>query len=106
MSLEDIVQSLELSTQQFHEDMKSSLQETKVSSQDLGNQLSQLATPVSQLETQTSKELSSRIEANPNENVIEVTLKSGKELHPVEPIPIKAKGDEKTLDNTDMQNER
>ncbi|KAL0391453.1 UNVERIFIED_CONTAM: hypothetical protein Slati_4530400 [Sesamum latifolium] len=58
MSLEDIVKSLELSTQQFHKDMKVSLQETKVSSQDFGNQLSQLATSVNQLETQTSKELS------------------------------------------------
>ncbi|KAL0407941.1 UNVERIFIED_CONTAM: hypothetical protein Sradi_1728500 [Sesamum radiatum] len=91
MSLEEIVKSLELSTQQFHEDMKVNLQETKVNSQDLGNQPSQLATSVSQLKTQTSKELSSRIEANPKENVIEVTLWSGKEFHPVEPAPIKAK---------------
>ncbi|KAL0402746.1 UNVERIFIED_CONTAM: hypothetical protein Slati_4304500 [Sesamum latifolium] len=96
MSLEDI----------FHEDIKARLQETNVSSQDLGNQLPQLATSVSQLETQTSKELSSRIEANPNKNVIEVTLKSGKELHPVEPTPIKAKAYEKTLNNIDMQNKK
>ncbi|KAL0360987.1 UNVERIFIED_CONTAM: hypothetical protein Sradi_3783200 [Sesamum radiatum] len=106
MSLEEIVKSLELSTQQFHEDMKVNLQETKVNSQDSGDQLSQLATSVSQLETQTSKELSSRIETNPKEHVIEVTLWSGKEFHPVEPAPIKAKAEEKTLDYTDIHNEK
>ncbi|KAL0355355.1 UNVERIFIED_CONTAM: hypothetical protein Sradi_3982400 [Sesamum radiatum] len=46
------------------------------------------------------------MEANPKENVIVVTLWNGKELHQVELAQIKAKGDEKTLDNIDMQNEK
>ncbi|KAL0309085.1 UNVERIFIED_CONTAM: hypothetical protein Sradi_5850800 [Sesamum radiatum] len=106
MSLEDIVKSLALSTLQFHQDMKASLQETKVSLQNLGNQHSQLATSVSQLETQTSKELSSQMEANPMVNETVVTLQSEKELHRNEQAPMGAKEDEKSLEDIETHNKK
>ncbi|KAL0446411.1 UNVERIFIED_CONTAM: hypothetical protein Slati_1769000 [Sesamum latifolium] len=106
MSLEDIVKSLELSTQQFHEDMKAIRQETKVGSQDLGNQPSQLATSVSQLEIQTSKELKSQTDANPIENVSSITPQSGTELHMVEQAPMETKEDEETLEDTEAQDKK
>ncbi|KAL0347619.1 UNVERIFIED_CONTAM: hypothetical protein Scaly_1777900 [Sesamum calycinum] len=106
MSLEDIVKSLALSTLQFHQDMKASLQETKASLQNLGNQHSQLATSVSQLETQTSKELSSQMEANPMVNETVVTLQSEKELHRNEQAPMGAKEDEKSLEDIETHNKK
>ncbi|KAL0387891.1 UNVERIFIED_CONTAM: hypothetical protein Sradi_2670900 [Sesamum radiatum] len=106
MSLKNIVKSLALSTQQFHQDIKASLQETKVSLQDLGNQHSQLATSVGQLEAQTSEELSSQIEANRKENETAVTLRSEKKLHTNEHAPMGAKEDEKTLEKIEAHNKK
>ncbi|KAL0378595.1 UNVERIFIED_CONTAM: hypothetical protein Sradi_3165000 [Sesamum radiatum] len=89
MSLEDIVKSLAVTTQ-----------ETRASLQHLGNQMSQLATSVSQLAAQASGKLPSQTEANPRENVSAMTLRSGKELQPTEPILTKGKGEEEIHDDT------
>ncbi|XP_043805290.1 uncharacterized protein LOC122721280 [Manihot esculenta] len=71
MSLEDIVQSLANSTLAFQ-------QETKSSIQNLLNQMSQLATSVSKLESQGK--LPSQTMPNPKQNASAITLRSGKEL--------------------------
>ncbi|XP_043813667.1 uncharacterized protein LOC122723840 [Manihot esculenta] len=71
MSLEDIVQSLANSTLAFQ-------QETKSSIQNLENQMSQLATSVSKLESQGK--LPSQTVPNPKQNVSAIMLRSGKEL--------------------------
>ncbi|KAL0440056.1 UNVERIFIED_CONTAM: hypothetical protein Slati_2488600 [Sesamum latifolium] len=127
MSLEDIVKSLVVTTQQFQQETKAGLQENKARLQKteaglqetrtelqetrtclhhLGNQLSQLATSVSQRAAQTSEKLPSQTEANPRENVIAMTLQSGKELQPVEPTLTKAKGGEKRLNDTDSHTDK
>ncbi|KAL0411961.1 UNVERIFIED_CONTAM: hypothetical protein Slati_3785800 [Sesamum latifolium] len=59
---------------------------------------------IDKLAIQASQELPSQTDTHPSENVSVMTLQSGKELHPVEPVPVKAKGDEKTLHDTDTQN--
>ncbi|XP_043812729.1 uncharacterized protein LOC122723696 [Manihot esculenta] len=76
MSLEDIVQSLANSTLAFQ-------QETKSSIQNLENQMSQLATSVSKLESQGK--LSSQTIPNPKQNVSAITLRSGKQLESASP---------------------
>ncbi|KAL0355967.1 UNVERIFIED_CONTAM: hypothetical protein Sradi_4043600 [Sesamum radiatum] len=93
MSLEDIVKSLAVTTQQFK-------QKTEAGLQHLGNQMSQLATLMSQLAAQASEKLPSQMEANSRENVSAMTLRSGKELQPAEPILTKIKGEEEIHDNT------
>ncbi|KAL0400374.1 UNVERIFIED_CONTAM: hypothetical protein Sradi_2380700 [Sesamum radiatum] len=102
MSLEDIVTSIALTTQQLQQDSI----ETKASIQFLGNQISQLAMTMDKLAIQVSQELPSQIDTHPSENVSVITPQNGEELHPVEPVPVKAKGDEQTLDDTDMQNKK
>ncbi|KAL0378363.1 UNVERIFIED_CONTAM: hypothetical protein Sradi_3141800 [Sesamum radiatum] len=62
--------------------------------------MSQLATSFSQLAAQSSGKLPSQTEANPMENVSAMTLRSGKELQPAEPIPTKAKVEEEIHDDT------
>ncbi|KAL7586284.1 hypothetical protein Lser_V15G37354 [Lactuca serriola] len=69
MSLEDIVKSLATSTQAFQ-------QETKASIKNLEQQVSQLATCVSKLESQGK--LSAQTETNPRHNVCVITLRGGK----------------------------
>ncbi|KAL0461398.1 UNVERIFIED_CONTAM: hypothetical protein Slati_0027400 [Sesamum latifolium] len=71
MPLEDIVKTLALSTQQFH-------QETRSSIQNLESQVSQLASSVSRLESQGK--LPSQTIINPKQNVSAITLCSEKEL--------------------------
>ncbi|KAE8665021.1 ocs element-binding factor 1-like [Hibiscus syriacus] len=71
MSLEEIVKSLATNTQQFQ-------QETRTSIQNLENQMSQLASSVSRLESQGK--LPSQTIVNPKQNVSAITLRSGKEL--------------------------
>ncbi|KAK4405904.1 Retrovirus-related Pol polyprotein from transposon.6 [Sesamum angolense] len=94
MSLEDIVKSLALTTQQIQQD-------TTAGFQHLGNQISQLATSVSKLEAQASGKLPSQTETNPRENVSAITLRSGKELQPTRPTPRKAGIEKNALDDTD-----
>ncbi|KAL0329028.1 UNVERIFIED_CONTAM: hypothetical protein Sradi_4889500 [Sesamum radiatum] len=94
MSLEDIVKSLTLTTQQIQQD-------TTMGLQHLGNQISQLATSVSKLEAQASGKLPSQTETNPRENVSAITLRSGKELQPTGPTPRKAGIEKNALDDTD-----
>ncbi|KAL0289868.1 UNVERIFIED_CONTAM: Retrovirus-related Pol polyprotein from transposon.6 [Sesamum angustifolium] len=89
MSLEDIVKSLALTTQQIQQD-------TTAGFQHLSNQISQLATSVSKLEAQASGKLPSQTETNPSENASAITLRSGKKLQPTGPTPRKA-GIEKML---------
>ncbi|XP_043808707.1 uncharacterized protein LOC122722298 [Manihot esculenta] len=76
MSIEDIVQSLANSTLAFQ-------QETKSSIQNLENQMSQLATSVSKLESQGK--LPSQTVPNPKQNVSVIMLRSGKELESASP---------------------
>ena len=73
MSLEDIVRSLATNTQQFQQEIKTSIQ-------NLENQVSQLATVVNRLESQGSGKLPSQSVVNPRQNVSAITLRSGKEL--------------------------
>ncbi|KAK4410208.1 hypothetical protein Sango_0093800 [Sesamum angolense] len=80
MSLEDIVKSFALTTQQIQQDTTVGLQERRANLQHLGNQISQLATSVSKLEAQASGKLPSQTETNPRENVSAITLRSRKEL--------------------------
>ncbi|XP_052622474.1 uncharacterized protein LOC128127814 [Lactuca sativa] len=69
MSLEDIVKSLETSTQAFQ-------QETKASIKNLEKQVLQLATSLSKLESQGK--LHVQTETNPRHNVCAITLGGGK----------------------------
>ncbi|KAL0378795.1 UNVERIFIED_CONTAM: hypothetical protein Sradi_3185000 [Sesamum radiatum] len=96
MSLEDMVKSLAVTTQEA----KVGLQETRTGLSHLGNQISQLATSFNQLAAQVSGKLPSQTEANPKENVSAMTLRSGKELQPTESIPTKTKGEEEIHDDT------
>ncbi|KAH9659131.1 hypothetical protein KPL70_023750 [Citrus sinensis] len=73
ISLEEIVKSLATNTQQFQ-------QATTASIQNLENQVSQLATTMSRLESQVSGKLPSQSEVNPKQNASAVILRSGKEL--------------------------
>ncbi|KAH9803303.1 hypothetical protein KPL71_001711 [Citrus sinensis] len=73
ISLEEIVKSLATNTQQFQ-------QATTASIQNLENQMSQLATTVSRLESQVLGRLPSQSEVNPKQNVSAVILRSGTEL--------------------------
>ncbi|KAH9768680.1 hypothetical protein KPL71_011691 [Citrus sinensis] len=73
ISLEEIVKSLATNTQQFQ-------QATIASIQNLENQMSQLATTVSRLESQVLGRLPSQSEVNPKQNVSAVILRSGNEL--------------------------
>ncbi|XP_048228283.1 uncharacterized protein LOC112534948 [Ricinus communis] len=81
MSLEDIVKNLANNNLQFQ-------QETRSSIQNLGNQITQLATSVSKLEAQNSGKLPLQPEINPKENVSAISLRSGKEF-PSGLIPLK-----------------
>ncbi|KAL0308746.1 UNVERIFIED_CONTAM: hypothetical protein Sradi_5816900 [Sesamum radiatum] len=94
MSLEDIVKSLALTTLQFQQD-------TMAGFKSLGNQISQLATSISKLEAQASQQT----EANP-ENVSAMTPQSREELHMIEQAPADTSEDEKTLEYTEVQNEK
>ncbi|KAH9725689.1 hypothetical protein KPL70_007974 [Citrus sinensis] len=73
ISPEEIVKSLATNTQQFQ-------QATTASIQNLENQMSQLATTVSHLESQVLGRLPSQSEVNPQQNVSAIILRSGKEL--------------------------
>ncbi|XP_048229065.1 uncharacterized protein LOC125369839 [Ricinus communis] len=63
-------------------------QETRSSIQNLGNQITQLATSISKLEAQNSRKLPSQLEINQKENVSVIFLGSGKEI-PSGSIPLK-----------------
>ncbi|XP_031112037.1 uncharacterized protein LOC116016008 [Ipomoea triloba] len=99
MSLDEIVKALANNTQQFH-------QETRAGIQQLGNQISQLATSVSKLEAQASRKLPSQTEVNPKENVSAITLRSGKQLQPESPLPVEEEKEEKSKEeNESIANE-
>lgn len=72
MSLEEIVKSLATNTQQFQQEIRASIQ-------NLENQVSQLVTSLSKLESQGK--LPSQIIVNPKENASAITLRSGKNLN-------------------------
>ncbi|XP_024986583.1 uncharacterized protein LOC112521826 [Cynara cardunculus var. scolymus] len=71
MSLEDIVKSLAANTLQIQ-------QKTEASIQNLGAQMTQLATSVSRLQSQGK--FPSQTETNPKQNVSAIFLRNGKEL--------------------------
>ncbi|KAL0412067.1 UNVERIFIED_CONTAM: hypothetical protein Slati_3796400 [Sesamum latifolium] len=102
MSLEDIVKSLALTTQQLQQDST----ETKESLQNIGNQIPQLATRIEKLAIQASQEQPSQTDTYPVENVSTMTLQGEKELHIIEQARMEAKEDEKTLKNTELQNKK
>ncbi|KAF7823615.1 uncharacterized protein G2W53_021759 [Senna tora] len=81
-SLEDIVKSLALNTQQFQMSTQQFQNETRSSIQSLESQVTKLATSMSKLESQGK--LPSQTEMNPRQNVSAITLRSGKQLE--EPI--------------------
>ncbi|KAJ9556479.1 hypothetical protein OSB04_011093 [Centaurea solstitialis] len=84
MSLEEIVKNLATNTLQFQ-------QKTEASLQNLGAQMTQLATSVSRLESQGK--LPSQTETNPKQNVSAIVLRSGKKLE--EPKMVKSREVEK-----------
>ncbi|KAL0387496.1 UNVERIFIED_CONTAM: hypothetical protein Sradi_2631400 [Sesamum radiatum] len=113
MSLEDIVKSLALTTQQIQQDTtaglqeaREGLQETRASLQHLGNQISQLTTSISKLEAQAFGKLPSQTETNPREIVSVITLRSGKELQPTGPTPKKARIERNALDDTNRLHDK
>ncbi|XP_073064091.1 uncharacterized protein [Primulina eburnea] len=73
MSLDEIVKALAENTQKFQ-------QETRASIQNLGTQITQIATSVSKLEAQNSGKLPSQTVVNPKENASAMVLRSGKEI--------------------------
>ncbi|KAF7824106.1 hypothetical protein G2W53_022250 [Senna tora] len=77
-SLEDIVKSLALNTQQFQMSTQQFQNETRSSIQSLESQVSKLATSMSKLEFQGK--LPSQTEVNPRQNVRAITLRSEKEI--------------------------
>ncbi|KAF7802579.1 uncharacterized protein G2W53_041690 [Senna tora] len=77
-SLENIVKSLALNTQQFQMSTQQFQNETRSSIQSLETQVSKLATSMSKLESQGK--LPSQTEANPRQNVRAITLRSEKEI--------------------------
>ena len=84
MSLEDIMKSMTTNTIKFQQEAKSSIQ-------NLENQVSQMATAISRLESQNSNQLPSQTVINPKENASAILLRSGKEINqPVkdQPTPI------------------
>ncbi|KAK4393988.1 hypothetical protein Sango_1869600 [Sesamum angolense] len=101
MGLEDIVKSLAHTTLQFQQDTMAGLQETRACLQLLGNQISQLTTSISKLEAQASQQTEVNLE-----NGSAITPQSGKELHMIEEAPMEVKEDEKTLEYTEVQNEK
>ncbi|XP_073120292.1 uncharacterized protein [Henckelia pumila] len=92
MSLDEIVKALASNTQKFQ-------QETRASMQNLGNQITQLATAVSNLEAQNSGKLSSQTVVNPRENASSMVLRSGKK------IEIESTSPMKTSEGKDMEKE-
>ncbi|XP_022040522.1 uncharacterized protein LOC110943071 [Helianthus annuus] len=92
MSLEDIVKSLATSTHTFQ-------QETKASIKNLEQQMAQLASSVSKLESQGK--LPAQTENNPKHNVSAITLRSGKSydgpsMQKEEEIVVEKKNQDKT----------
>ncbi|KAF7844718.1 hypothetical protein G2W53_001623 [Senna tora] len=87
-SLEDIVKSLALNTQQFQMSTQQFQNETRSSIQTLESQMSKLATSMSKLESQGK--LPSQIETNPKQNASAITLRSGKKLE--EPVKKRSRG--------------
>ncbi|XP_065861818.1 uncharacterized protein [Euphorbia lathyris] len=73
MPLEDIVKTLAESTFKFQQKMEAEIQ-------NLGSQMTQLATSVHKLEAQNSGKLPSQTMENPKENASLITLRSGKEV--------------------------
>ncbi|XP_073121145.1 uncharacterized protein [Henckelia pumila] len=96
MSLDEIVKALATNTQKFQ-------QGTRVSIQNLGNQITQLATAVSNLETQNSGKLPSQTVVNPRENSSAMVLRSGKKVKIESTSPMKnseGKDMDKETENT------
>ncbi|XP_031091054.1 uncharacterized protein LOC115996048 [Ipomoea triloba] len=99
MTLDEIVKALANNTQQFQ-------QETRAGIQQLGNQISQLATSVIKLEAQASRKLPLQTEVNPKENVSAITLRSGKQLQLESSLPVEEEKEEKSKEeNESIANE-
>ncbi|XP_052297128.1 uncharacterized protein LOC127902307, partial [Citrus sinensis] len=79
----ELISNMAANAQQFGSRQDATLRnvnEVNISSQNLENQMSQLATTVSRLESQVLGRLPSQSEVNPKQNVSAVILRSGTEL--------------------------
>ncbi|KAJ9567080.1 hypothetical protein OSB04_003046 [Centaurea solstitialis] len=97
MSLEEIVKNLATNTLQFQ-------QKTEASIQNLGAQMTQLATSVSRLESQGK--LPSQTETNPKQNVSAIALRSGKELEEPKMVKSREVEKEKKVSSKPIQDEK
>ncbi|KAJ9568340.1 hypothetical protein OSB04_004306 [Centaurea solstitialis] len=97
MSLEEIVKNLATNTLQFQ-------QKTEASIQNLRAQMTQLATSVSQLESQGK--LPSQTETNPKQNVSAIALRSGKELEEPKMVKSREVEKEKEVSSKPIQDEK
>ncbi|XP_073017773.1 uncharacterized protein [Primulina eburnea] len=99
MSLDEIVKALAENTQKFQ-------QETRVSIQNLGTQITQIATSVSKLEAQNSGKLPSQTVANPKENASSMVLRSGKEIDQKNTSPTKNTEEKNTNEEIEGESEK
>ncbi|XP_075486393.1 uncharacterized protein LOC142526005 [Primulina tabacum] len=99
MSLDEIVKALAENTQKFQ-------QETRASIQNLGTQITQIATSVSKLETQNSGKLPSQTVVNPKENASAMILRSGKEINQKNTSPTKDAEERGTNEEIEGESEK
>ncbi|XP_073033722.1 uncharacterized protein [Primulina eburnea] len=99
MSLDEIVKALAENTQKFQ-------QETRASIQNLGTQITQIATSVSKLEAQNSGKLPSQTVVNPKENASAMILRSGKEIDQKNTSPTKDTEEKGTTEETEEKSEK
>ncbi|XP_073025210.1 uncharacterized protein [Primulina eburnea] len=99
MSLDEIVKALAENTQKFQ-------QETRASIQNLGTQITQIATSFSKLEAQNSGKLPSQTVVNPKENASAMVLRSGKEIDQKNTSPTKVTEEKSTNEEIKGESEK
>ncbi|XP_075499105.1 uncharacterized protein LOC142537478 [Primulina tabacum] len=99
MSLDEIVKALAKNTQKFQ-------QETRASIQNLGTQITQIATSVSKLKAQNSGKLPSQTVVNPKENASAMVLRSGKEIDQKNASPTKNTEEKGTTEEIEGESEK
>ncbi|XP_075507417.1 uncharacterized protein LOC142544242 [Primulina tabacum] len=99
MSLDEIVKALAENTQKFQ-------QETRASIQNLGTQITQIATSVSKLEAQNSGKLPSQMVVNPKENASAMVLRSGKEIDQKNTSPTKYTEEKSTTEEIERESDK
>ncbi|XP_073061693.1 uncharacterized protein [Primulina eburnea] len=81
-------------------------QETRASIQNLGTQITQIATSVSKLEAQNSGKLPSQTVANPKENASAMVLRSGKQIDQKNTSPTKNTEEKSTNEEIEGESEK